>query len=81
LYVIFNIYDNIVLPYNFSLYATVRVYGRFGSGLGKFLGPPLVASLKLEPDEFYEKNSSTDLSYLGCQDRTLSVYLYSHPKN
>jgi hypothetical protein len=39
LYVIFNIYDNIVSPYNFSLYATIRVYGRFGPG--QFLGPPL----------------------------------------
>jgi hypothetical protein len=41
LYVIFNIYDNIVSPYNFSLYATIRVYGRFGPGLSQFLGPPL----------------------------------------
>jgi hypothetical protein len=33
LYVIFNIYDNVVSPYNFSLYATIRVYGRFGLGV------------------------------------------------
>jgi hypothetical protein len=44
LYVIFNIYDNVVSPYNFSLYATIRVYDRFGPSLGQFLGPPLVAS-------------------------------------
>jgi hypothetical protein len=41
LYVIFNIYDIIVSPYNFSLYATIRVYGRFDPGLSQFLGPPL----------------------------------------
>jgi hypothetical protein len=41
LYVIFNIYDNVVSPYNFYLYATIRVYGRFGPGLDQFLGPPL----------------------------------------
>jgi hypothetical protein len=42
LYVIFNIYENDVSPYNFSLYATIRVYGRFGPGLSQFLGPPLL---------------------------------------
>jgi hypothetical protein len=41
LYVIFNIYDNVDSPYNFSLYVTIKVYGRFGPGLGQFLGPPL----------------------------------------
>ena len=44
MYVIFNIYDNVVSSYNFSLYATIRVYGRFGPGLGQFLGPPLSVS-------------------------------------
>jgi hypothetical protein len=41
LYVIFNIYDNVVSLYNFSLYATIRVYGRFDLGLSQFLSPPL----------------------------------------
>jgi hypothetical protein len=45
LYVIFNIYDNVVSTYNFSLYATIRVYGRFGPGLGQFLDPSLLFSI------------------------------------
>jgi hypothetical protein len=40
---------NIVSSYNFSLYATIRVYDRFGPGLDQFLGPPLgVVSSQLE---------------------------------
>jgi hypothetical protein len=44
LYVIFNIYDIVVSPYNFCLYATIRVYGRFGPGLSQFLGPPMLTT-------------------------------------
>lgn len=49
LYAIFSIYDNIVSSYNFSLYATIRVYGRFGPGLGQFLGSPLGQALLAVP--------------------------------
>jgi hypothetical protein len=37
LYVIFNIYDNVVSLYNFSLYVIIRVYGHFGPSFGQFL--------------------------------------------
>jgi hypothetical protein len=56
LYVIFNIYDIIVSPYNFSLYATIRVYGRFGPGLSQFLGPPLD---RKSPSRGYSMSPST----------------------
>jgi hypothetical protein len=48
LYDIFNIYDNVVSLYNFSLYTTIRVYGHFGPGLDQFLGLPLAGMLKDE---------------------------------
>jgi hypothetical protein len=68
LYVIFNIYDNVVLPYNFTLYAIIRVYGRFGPGLGQFLGPPLSAN---------KSNTSNSLSQLHIPITLFTVFYES----
>jgi hypothetical protein len=67
LYVIFNIYDNIVSPYNFSLYATIRVYGRFGPGLSQFLGPPLPVAL------VYNLQQAIALTYINMSFSILEL--------
>jgi hypothetical protein len=60
LYVIFNIYDNVVSPYNF-LYTTIRVYGRFGSSLDQFLGLQLGA----DAEPFDEAGKNVGNRFLG----------------
>jgi hypothetical protein len=66
LYVIFNIYDNIISPFNFSLYATIRVYGCFGPGLSQFLGPPLRGrNVAMRSEEAHEEGTRAHIGGRG----------------